>query len=187
MDNNLIIISFCSRKFGNCEQIADFIYKHFNNRTNVSVYKFSDFSIEPCGKCNYECFGNNTACPYFNDMEYTLLDQICGSDMVYFVLPNYCDYPCANFFIFNERSQCYFQNHAERLERYLQVPKKFIVVSNSKAESFTEAFQQHTDAEPRILYLSSKAYGKRSITGDILTAAQAQRDLKLFLEAEYAN
>lgn len=183
MENNkIIIVSFSSRESGNCGQVADLIYKHSYKRTNVLVYKFSDFSIEPCGKCGYECFSNNAACPYINDMEYGLLDQICGSDMVYFVLPNYCDYPCANFFIFNERSQCYFQGHTERLERYLQVRKKFVVVSNSTAKSFAEAFRQHTDAEPQILYLSSKAYGKRSNAGDILTSVQAQEDLAAFLE-----
>lgn len=35
--------------------------------------------------------------------------------MVYFSLPNYCNYPCANFFIFNERSQCYFQRQPKLL------------------------------------------------------------------------
>ena len=38
---------------------------------------------------------------------------ITDSDLSYFIVPNYCDYPCANFFIFNERSQCFFQHHPE--------------------------------------------------------------------------
>lgn len=181
MDKKTVILSFGSRNGGNCEQIADYICKHTHIRTNVSIYKFKDFLIEPCGKCAYECFRDNTACPYIHDMEYTLLEQISNSDMAYFIVPNYCDYPCANFFIFNERSQCYFQNHAERLEQYLHVPKKFVVISNSKMQSFAEAFCQHTDTEPQILYLSAKTYSKQSIAGDILTANEARREIELFL------
>ena len=136
MEKNVIIVSFSSRNHGNCEQISNQIRASYDKQTNVLHYKFSDFEIQPCGKCHYQCFKDNTACPYIGDMEYKLLDEICHSTMAYFVIPNYCDYPCANFFIFNERSQCYFQNHPERLDQYLQIRKKFIVVSNSKAESF---------------------------------------------------
>ena len=50
------------------------------------------------------------------------------SEMVYFELPNYCDYPCANYFIFNECSQCFFQRKPDLLEAYLTIPKRSIVI-----------------------------------------------------------
>lgn len=181
MQSKTVIVSFSSRIGGNCEQILDHIQTHINNRTNVFVYKFSEFDIKPCGKCSYQCFENNTACPYINDMEYSLLSQICNSNEAYFIVPNYCDYPCANFFIFNERSQCYFQNHPTRLEQYLQVKKKFIVVSNSEAETFINAFRQHTDQEPNVLFLSARKYGCNSVDGDLLTADAAKDALAAYI------
>ncbi len=110
-----------------------------------------------------------------------MLDTVCRSDRAVFVVPNYCDFPCANFFIYNERSQCYFQGHPERLEAYLNVPKRFIVVSGSESGNFAEAFQQHTGLEPEILFLSAKKYGKQSIGKNLLTSGQAVADLTKFL------
>lgn len=99
--------------------------------------------------------------------------------MAYFVVPNYCDYPCANFFIFNERRQCYFQNHPELEDRYLNIPKKFIVVNNTGQNHFQEVFAQHV-VKPEILFLSAMYYGKVSIQGDIITSEDAKRDLAAF-------
>ena len=181
MKNSTIIVSFSARKNGNCEQIAEYIRTLLEKRTNVSVIKFSDFQIKPCGYCDYECFNKESACPHIDDMEYRLLDKICGSDHVYFIVPNYCDHPCANFYLFNERSLCYFQNRQDRLDRYLGVPKKFVVVSGTQAESFRTAFIQHTETEPQILYLSAKTYGKQSVAGDIMEAPSAMADLESFI------
>ena len=100
--------------------------------------------------------------------------------MAYFVVPNYCDYPCANFFIFNERSQCYFQGHSELLEQYLNVPKKFIVVSNSTSENFRLAFTQHVYDEPEILILSAKRYEKNSISGSLVALDEVRTELEIF-------
>ncbi len=67
------------------------------------------------------------------------------------------------------------------LERYLSIPKKFIVVSNTDAANFREAFMQHTIEEPNILVLSAKKYSKHSIAGDILSAEQACADLASYV------
>lgn len=178
MENKTIIVSFSSRYNGNCGNIAGFIA---DNCPNSQVYRFSDFQIHPCGACHYECFNQRESCPYFDDIEYKLLDDICGSEMAYFVVPNYCDYPCANFFIFNERSQCYFQGRPELLERYLDVPKKFVVISNGGQQNFRETFMQHTAEEPIILFLSAKHYNQNSINGKLLDSNRARADLNAFL------
>lgn len=68
------------------------------------LYRFSEFSIKPFGHCHYECFSPSGLCPQADDQEQALMEAIVRSKMVFFVVPNYCDYPCANFFAFNERS-----------------------------------------------------------------------------------
>lgn len=182
MDKNVVILSFSSRNGGNCEQISEYI--RILHGSNAKLFRFTDFIIHSCGSCDYECFADNSWCPYIHDPEYRLLEEICGSSLTYFVVPNYCNYPCANFFTFNERSQCFFQRHAERLERYLRVPKRFIVVSNTGRENFYEAMSQHTDDKPEILFLSAKQYGKVSIEGTILESDEAKSDIRRFVQTE---
>ena len=103
------------------------------------------------------------------------------SDAVYFVLPNHCDYPNANYFIFNERSQCFFQGRPDLLEAYLKVPKKCIVISNTNKDNFIRALAYQSDREPEILFLSAKEYGKSSINGDLLTSCEALEDIRRFI------
>ena len=103
---NVLVISFSGRSGGNCDSISDYIAQR--NEPECTIFKFSEQKIHPCGGCRYECFGKEP-CPYLADPEYELLESICQSDLTYFVIPNYCDYPCANYFIFKERSQCFFR------------------------------------------------------------------------------
>lgn len=175
---NRTIVVFSSRKQGNCEHIAEYIKEYENS---WDIFYFSERSIVPCGVCSYECF-TGTHCPHLDDGEGELLAQICRSDEVIFVLPNYCDYPCANFFIFNERSNGYFQHHSELLQQYLAVPKKFIVVSNSQSSHFREAFQQHTDKEPEILFLSAKACGTVTTRNALMQSDSAVHLVQDFLK-----
>ena len=101
-----VIISFSSRPNGNCSQIGKLI----SSLTQDAVlFDFSKFDLHPCGHCAAECFEVREDCPYSEDKEFEILDAVLHSDVVYFVLPNHCDYPNANYFIFNERSQCFFQ------------------------------------------------------------------------------
>ena len=110
-----------------------------------------------------------------------MLEAMVHSDMVYFVLPNYCDYPCANYFIFNERSQCFFQGREDLLEAYLKVPKRSIVISSTNQDNFIRALAYQSDKEPEILFLSAKKYGKTSISGDLLTSQSALEDIRRFV------
>ncbi len=63
------------------------------------------------------------------------MEAIVRSEITYFIVPNYCDYPCSNYYVFNERSQCYFQGKPALLDDYLKVPKRSIVVSNTNEDS----------------------------------------------------
>lgn len=178
---NVLIISFSARSGGNCDGISRIIAGCYEQST---VFRFSDRQIHPCGGCRYECFGREAACPYLDDPEYELLDAICRSDLVYFVIPNYCDYPCANYFIFNERSQCYFQGKPELLDIFLRIPKKFIVVSNTNQNHFRQILGQNTENDPDILFLSAKKYGKISISGDLTISEAAIADIRSFAKGQ---
>ena len=172
------IVSFSSRKNGNCSQIGEFIRAHLSN---AKLYDFAEFTINACGGCSYQCFEGGNKCPFFADKECEILNTITSSTVTYFIVPNYCDFPCSNFFVFNERSLCYFHNNEKLLTAYLQVPKKFIVVSNSNLENFKTAFAYHTNDEPDVLCLSAKKYGKVSVDGNLLTSKQVVEDLKKFV------
>ena len=172
------VISFSSRKNGNCTQIGDFVGSMY---PDTKRYDFSNFKINACGQCSYQCFANGSHCPNAHDKEREMLDAITSSDLTIFVVPNYCDYPCSNYFVFNERSLCYFQGNESLVNTYLNVPKKFIVISNSNQDNFRTAFAYQTNEKPKILFLSSKKYGQKSIDGNLLSSPQAMEDLKRFV------
>lgn len=174
------VISFSGRKNGNCGAIGKMLHESYRDSV---FYDFSEFAIAPCGGCRLECFKDREACPYRKDKVYTIYDSILHSDITYFIVPNYCDYPNALFFAFNERSQCYFQGHEELLEEYLQKEKKFIVISNTNRENFERAFLYHSET-PDILFLSAKRYKKISIDGDLTESPEAVADILKFRKPE---
>lgn len=177
----ICIVSFSSRKNGNCTKISNYLLSQFSD---TKFFDFSDFAIGACGNCLYQCFEEAEKCPLANDKEREILDAITNSSFTYFIVPDYCDYPCANFFIFNERSLCYFQKKEERLSAYLRVPKKFIVISNTGAENFKTAFAYHCETKPDILFLSAKKYGKISTEGDLINSEQVMKDINKFIKKQ---
>lgn len=174
MSNN-VIISFSGRSNGNCARIAGFLAQ----RLDARVFRFSDFSIEPCGRCGGECL-SGSVCPK-DDMETELLDAVCGCSEAWFIVPDHCGFPCADLFIYNERSVGYFCRHPERLERYMAVPKRFVLISNGDRENFRQAFAQHTDGEQKVLQLRSEEFGTKSIAGDLIDHPEVQNRLIRFL------
>ena len=176
---NAVIVSFSSRTAGNCSAIAEECGKFYGE--TARIFRFSDLFPTPCGRCGQECFSPGRSCPHRADGIYALYDALTHSDLAVFVVPNYCDYPCSNFFLFNERSQCYFLPEESREARYEAVRKKFIVVSNTNRENFLPAFRQHVAGEPDCLFLPAKRYGKLSLSGDLMTSEAARADLLAFL------
>ncbi len=172
------IVSFSSRKNGNCSQIGKLIQ---SVTEDAEVFDFSKVNLHPCGNCAYQCFSSRDHCPYIDDMEYRLLDAVTHSDLTYFIIPNYCDYPCANYFVFNERSQCYFQGRPELLEKYENVRKRAVVVSNTNEENFIHALAYQSYEKMKILFLSAKKFGKVSINGDLLSDESATRAVLEFV------
>lgn len=178
MNKFVTILSFSSRSNGNCAKITRYLSKHYS-QANVSQFIIDDSVFTACGKCDYECLKPGMCCPQLTRQQKSVMDMVCGSDLVYFVVPNYCGYPCANYFAFNERSVGYFGMDREKMDRYMNVPKRFIIVSNT--EGFEDAMRQQTNAEADILYMKSKKYQKNSIAGDLLDSDAARADLDAFL------
>lgn len=178
------IISFSKRSGGNCADIAKELYRLYGEY-KARVYDFSELEVIPCGGCDYECFTSAEKCPHFSDSVFELYDEITNSDLAFFIVPNYCDYPSSVFFAFNERSQCYFQKREDLLEKYLSVPKKFIVVSNTGRDNFTAAFRYQIteEQEPDILFLSPKAFGKVSVEGGLMISEPAKETVKRFAKS----
>ena len=111
------------------------------------------------------------------------MDSVCDSDVAYIIVPNFCGYPCTNYFAYNERMVGYFNMDRERNGKYLGVKKLFVVVSNTEGDNFRNALQQQTKEEPKIMYMKTGKYKKRSTAGDIMDSEDAAADLRAFLEA----
>ena len=186
MNKNVVIVSFSGRKSGNCAEIAKII-EQFHTRTNVQMFNVVELDIHACGECNYECLKPGEICPNVTEEQQTLMDALCKADMAYFIVPNYCGYPSANYFAFHERSVGYFNLDREKQAKYQSVPKRFIIVSNTEGNQFESAMQQHTSVKPEILYLKTRKYQKQSIAGDLMTSEQAQTDLLEFLQRSLNN
>lgn len=177
----ICVINFSGRKNGNCRNIAEKILSFYKDKTDY--FDFSNTEISGCGKCDYQCFKRRDNCPYISDDAAKIYNSVTQSDISFFIVPNYCDYPCANYFAFNERSQCVFQGDYIFLDKYLKAKKKFIVVSNGDKQNFYKAFEyQVEDGEKAdVLFLSAKKYGKKSIDGDLTQSSAALQDIEKFI------
>lgn len=181
MAKKVVLIRFSSRDFGNSAAVSRIVSDYYANE-EVHSFTVDSNTIRPCNNCNYECLMPEQTCPNLTIAQKETMDAICNADLAYFIVPNYCGYPCANYFAFNERSVGYFNMSRELMEKYMDVPKRFIVISNSEEDNFVSAMQQQVNGDPVILYLKSGKYGKKSIVGDIMHSEAAKADLEAFLQ-----
>ena len=179
MGKKISILSFSARENGNCEHISDFIAQ-YHNASDATVYRIGG-KIVPCSDCNYECLTPGLTCPQITHYLKHVIDACCNSEMIYYVVPNFCGYPCASYFAYAERSIGYFSTDRAIMGNYRSIPKRFIIVSNTENESFKQAMRQQVTGEPEILYLKTSKYQKQSIAGDILDSTEAKDDLTDFL------
>ena len=105
-------------------------------------------------------------------------------DVVYLIIPNFCGFPCANYMSFNERSVGFFNLDRELMQRYMDVRKRFILISNTESEVFCSAMAQQAAKTDEVLYLKTSRFGRRSIAGDLMECPEAVAELDAFLSAE---
>jgi len=172
------IVNFSGRSNGNCSGIAGYIKEILN--ADVDIFDFSGTKITPCGNCNYECLDAADGC-LINDGITNVYTALISADVIYFIVPNYINYPCANFWIFNERKQGVFGRKPKLEKHYLQIKKKFVVVSNTEKDNFRQIFKSHVEGEPDILFLATRDFAKGGVRGGLMEDAQAQAMLKEFI------
>lgn len=175
----ILVINFSSRQGGNCEAVGNYLKE--NLKGHVTFKSFGSMEVNPCGKCECQCFNQNSGCPFMGDDIFELYENVTASDLVYFVVPNYSDYPCSNYFVFNERGQGYFTGMDKLYEKYRAVRKRFIVISNTEMGNFIKAFRDQVNYDPDILFLSSRLYGKSSIHGILMEEDKAQKVVSDFI------
>ena len=59
----ITIVNFSGRKNGNCRAISKVI-ADIHSDDEISVFNFCDITLEPCGKCGYDCFDLEKQCPH---------------------------------------------------------------------------------------------------------------------------
>lgn len=179
----IVVVNFSSRKDGNCYQISGVVKKHYKEK-KVKIFNFYENTYNSCGHCDYECFKKKCK---IGDGINEIFKAIVQSEETIFVVPNYCDYPNSNFFLFNERSCGFFNGNKDLMNRYLNIPKKFIVVSNSCNNSFKTAFSYHlsSDETPNILYFNSKKFDQNPLDGKLMSNKEAEHLVYDFLSNRY--
>lgn len=178
----ITIISFSGRPNGNSIGVAKEIEKCLKGK-EVQLVDFSEAAVEPCNHCKCDCFLPNGECPVKDDVV-GIYEKIMQSEEVYFILANYCGYPNAKYFAFNERSSSFFRRNRELLAQYLAVPKKFVVISNSNMDKFNELMQyQVTEGtEPQMLFLSSGKFKVSSFAGNLMEVPEARQMVEEFVK-----
>ena len=182
MSKKVVIIQFSSRQKGNCNAISKVI-SEFYQEDNVRAYTVDACNMPACSNCDYECLTPGKTCPNLMQEQIQLYADVCNADITYMIVPNYCGYPCANYFAYNERSVGYFNLDRALMDKYMSAKKRFIVVSNTEGANFENALAQQS-TEPKILYLKTGRYGKRSTAGDLMDSEDAKDDLIAFLSLE---
>ena len=183
MNKNVVLIRFSSRENGNCYAIAQYL-ADYHKEDHVKSYKIDSNVVVPCENCDYECLKPGAACPGVTSAQTEIMDAISQADLAYFMIPNYCGFPPASYYAFNERSVGYFNKNRELMGKYRSVAKKFVIVSNTEGQNFESAIRSQVMGEPEIIYLKTGKYKKQSTAGDLMESDEAKADLNEFLTKE---
>lgn len=163
----ITIANFSGHRNGNSEKIANYLFENLKDHYMVEVIHFADLEINACGKCEYQCFEQNNQCPYFYDDIVLTYKKMAQSSFCVFIIPNYSDVPCSNYFIFRERSQCTVENNLAKT--YAEVRKHFIVISSTSQDIFKTLLRNEVcDENMKMTFLNSHEVGAKQLSGDFL-------------------
>ena len=160
MKEKIVIINFSGRLNGNCGEIAKYIKEI---KENTKIYNFAELKFSNCSKCSYECLKENIC--LMNDDLKDFYSDILNCEEIIFIVPNYCGFPCSNYFIYAERLCGGCINNKVNYFDYLKIPKKFIIVTNTNLEYMKSslAYQIPSNIEIDYLQIASGKYSKNSI------------------------
>lgn len=161
----MLFLNFSDRPAGNCGSVAALCSQMLGGQ----VINVSELFTQGCGACQTDCFQKGGVCPLPDAPAITALYEAITAQGACFIVPNYCDWPCSNFFRFCERGCGWFGIGTERTGRYLAAEKHFIAISNTNRSHFEEIFSKHVPPArpPHILFLSAAAYHRVSLRGDL--------------------
>ena len=178
----ITILNFSGRNNGNCAAVTDHIMNAFKN-TDICSYCVASI-FNPCNSCDYQCLKPGNICPNLNDHQRKFMERLLESDLIYYIIPNYCGVPCANYYAFNERNVGYFNSDRSIIGKYMSLKKRFVMISNTESPAFEAVVKQQCTDEAKVVYLKSSTYNRSSIAGDLMTSPDAMDDLLTFLAAD---
>lgn len=166
---------------GNCSKISNHIDLKLKEKDIItSRLDITTLNIQPCCRCNYECFASS--CPVDDDLE-KAYNFIIENEIVFFVLPVYSSAPPATYFAWRERSQAFFVND-EIYEKYRNVPKAYIVIGNVDAggENAIRIIEEGDDSRNiEFLLLQSHKYGLSSTSGKLIEVDEVIEEIDLLI------
>lgn len=92
----MFFLNFSDRRTGNCGSIAAFCAQMQGGR----AVDIPEIFARGCGACQTECFQKDGVCPLPDAPAITALYEAITEQGACFIVPNYCDWPCSNFFAF---------------------------------------------------------------------------------------
>lgn len=179
------LLSFSGRvEPGNCYKVLQYISEVLENKAVEStLLAVTDYKINGCHNCTYECFSiDSTHCPKHDDVAF-LYETVALHDLAIIALPVYSGAPCSLYFAFNERSQSAFDNSV-LFDRYSKITKNYIVIGNEDAGG-SNALNMVLATEEKLgeaLLLQSHLYGQNSILGGLAEVPRVRTDLENFVE-----
>lgn len=184
MLKKICIISYSSRKNGNCSRTAEYIAHAFEKSSRlyqISEVCFSDINFHICGHCDYECF--HDMCKYDNDDICQIYRTMLESDLILQVIPIYGGLPCSNYFIMNERAQGAL--HGDEYEKLEHIRNKYVIIGNTGTEITKDIIYQSAGklSEEDFLVLRSNDVGERSYKGNLMEYNYYQEQMDGFLAA----
>ena len=173
----------CSaRKRGNCYELADYTLNRMGQKANVvtELVNFYDYDIQPCHKCNYECFfqRGEQACPIKDDVR-SIWEKTWTADALRYFIPTYGGFPPALWFAFSQRYQGIASGApVEDLRGKILSVVTMGSLKGSAGGGWTERIlRQYALANPRISIWTELNYNSTAKSGQTTSGQRTQRKL----------
>ena len=131
----MFFLNFSDRRTGNCGSIAAFCAQMQGGR----AVDIPEIFARGCGACQTECFQKDGVCPLPDAPAITALYEAITEQGACFIVPNYCDWPCSNFFRFCERG-CDILAPVQNAPSAILPPKSILSLSAIRTAPISRKF-----------------------------------------------